>query len=239
MARFTSYSVTMTPEITTASSLIPFLLAASTLALPTVPVACSLSSAQISTVLPYGQTNLTAPSAAPEFIGLGVGVQNYTCNTTSSTYVLFGAVAELFDLSCVFSEPSFASVQEKAFSAWTAAPDSVDVFAVISDLTSNSAVLGQHYYVNNPAPSPGASATTPKFDFTANVEKGNSNAFVVAAKVGDLAAPTGKTDVDWVQLKEIQGGLASQVFRTNTHGGQPPTSGSTSRGIIGSGYWAF
>ncbi|KZP25028.1 hypothetical protein FIBSPDRAFT_783924 [Athelia psychrophila] len=223
------------------ASIVPILLAAATLALPSPQVACSLSSAKLT--FPSNVTVLTAPSAAPEYIGLGVGVQNYTCNTTSSTYVLFGAVAELFDLSCIFSESTFGSVQDSAFNAWTAAADTVDVFEIITDLIADPAILGQHYYVDNPAPAPGASAESPKFDFTSAVEKGNSNAFVVGAKVGDLPAPTGPSDIDWVQLKEVAGQLAGTVFRTNTRGGQPPKSCSASSPPVSikyaAKYWFF
>lgn len=153
---------------------------------------------------------------------------------------LFGAVAELFDLSCIISESNFNNVQDSAFNAWTAAPDSVDVFEIITDLTSNTAILGQHYYVPNPAPTPGASADSPKFDFISGhtSQAGNANAFVVGAKVGDSPAPTGAGDIDWVQLKEVQGQLASQVFRTHTRGGQPPASCNASSGPVSIKYAA-
>lgn len=68
----------------------------------------------------------------------------------------------------------------------------------------------------------------PKWDFTSQgAYKGNANAFVVAAKSAGIPAPTGAQDVDWVALKAIQGSLASDVFRVDTRGGQPPASVST------------
>lgn len=45
---------------------------------------CNLANAKLE--LPSNQTSLVNPTSAPSFIGLGVGVQNYTCNDTSLTY---------------------------------------------------------------------------------------------------------------------------------------------------------
>jgi hypothetical protein len=46
---------------------------------------CSLQNAKLP--LPAGQTALAQQTVAPTFIGFGIGVQNYTCNATSGTYV--------------------------------------------------------------------------------------------------------------------------------------------------------
>lgn len=62
------------------------------------------------------------------------------------------------------------------------------------------------------------------WDFRAASAKGNPNAFVLAAKVGDIPAPTGKQDIDWLQLNNVSGSLATTVYRTDTRGGQPPAS---------------
>lgn len=83
-------------------------------------------------------------------------------------------------------------------------------------------VLGQHYFITNPLTGSGLS---PKWDFTSAIEKGHPNAFIVGAKAGDIAAPTNPgTNVDWLMLNGVQGDLASQVFRVETRGGQPPAS---------------
>ena len=57
--------------------------------------------------------------------------------------------------------------------------------------------------------------------------KGNPNAFVLANKTGDVPAPTGSQDVDWLQLTGAEGSLAKTVFRLNTKAGQPPSSVSS------------
>ncbi|KDQ58797.1 hypothetical protein JAAARDRAFT_69216 [Jaapia argillacea MUCL 33604] len=190
-------------------------------AAPSVPVGCDPSGDAIS--IPSNQTQLWVNSTVgtPSFIALGVGVQNYTCGNTS-TYTNVGAVAELFDISCLYHTPIFTHLSELAYDKWNCTPE-VTASDIINDLSGihNPIVLGQHYYVTNPVTGTGIS---PKWDFTSASESGNPNAFVVAAKIGDLPAPTGKTDVDWVQLKAIQGDLASYVFRVATKGGQPPAS---------------
>jgi hypothetical protein len=67
-------------------SLASLLLAAPTLALPDFHKfrGCDLSNAKLP--LPENQTVLANPTGAPSFVGLGVGVQNYTCNSTSLKY---------------------------------------------------------------------------------------------------------------------------------------------------------
>ena len=65
----------------------------------------------------------------------------------------------------------------------------------------------------------------PKWDFTSSgTTAGNPNAFVTAAKVSSIGAPTGSQDIDWVDLKNLVGSLAQQVYRTDTRLGQPPAS---------------
>jgi Protein of unknown function (DUF3455) len=86
-------------------------------------------------------------------------------------------------------------------------------------------VLGHHYFVKNPTP--GGTGVSPTFDFRADSQKGNPNAFVIASKVGDITSPVDPTtNVDWLELKAIdgQGSLAKYVFRILTVSGQPPSS---------------
>jgi len=203
-----------------AISIISFLVVPA-FAAPKLHTGCNLSKARLS--VPANQTVLTAPTGAPSFIGLGVGVQNYTCNATSLTYSNVGAVAELFDISCLYGSPEFSKIQDDSYTLWFDAPSSVTAQDVISKLGSKPPVLGQHYFVPNPNPAPGSPAISPKWDFTSGAEKGNPEAFVIAAKVGDLPAPS-KQDVDWLQLKKVQGELADTVYRVATKAGTPPAS---------------
>jgi hypothetical protein len=73
--------------------------------------------------------------------------------------------------------------------------------------------------------SPSGTGISPKWDFTSRKFAGNATAFVLGAKTGDILAPTDPaTNIDWLQLAAVQGELASEIFRVDTVGGQPPTS---------------
>ncbi|KAJ7255809.1 putative malate dehydrogenase [Mycena haematopus] len=180
---------------------------------------CDISGATLT--LPSNQTLLKAPSGGPSFIGVAIGTQNYTCGSTG-TYTNVGAVAELFDASCLYGAPEFSSLQEIAYTMWKFAPPTAPVSEVIAYLQPFHAsfVLGQHYFV----PSPSGTGVSPKWDFTSASLAGHPDAFVLAAKAGDIPAPTGPPDVDWLSLTKVQGDLATQVFRVNTVGGLPPAS---------------
>jgi hypothetical protein len=201
---------------------------------------CSTSKAKL--VLPEGQTNLTATMSAPSFVMLGVGFQNYTCSA-AGTYTSVGATADLFDLSCLSEVDSTAfdgcpncnynNIQDFAFAMWSATP--VDDLAVISQRVPTK--LGAHFFIKN-----ANGGISPSWDFRGNFAPNQPDAFVVAAKVAGLKAPTGQ-DVDWLQLKGVSGGLATSLYRTHTRGGQPPTSCSPGSADIRvkyvSEYWLY
>ncbi|KAJ7119947.1 hypothetical protein C8R43DRAFT_1112426 [Mycena crocata] len=171
--------------------------------------------------LPAGQTAIVAPSTAPLFVSLGVGIQNYTCSSSTLKYTSTGAVASIFDISCLDKTPAFANIQTIAFKAWNAAPASISA-SVIGSKIAAPALLGQHYFVTSPS----GTGISPKWDFTSTGKfAGNTTAFVLAAKAANLTAPTNPaTNVDWLALNNVQGSLASKIFRIDTVGGQPPTS---------------
>ncbi|GJJ10925.1 hypothetical protein Clacol_005154 [Clathrus columnatus] len=174
---------------------------------------CDVSQA----VIPIGQTGLTPPPAGqvPIHIALGVGTQNYSCST-SGTFTSIGALATLFDASCVFEIIDYIASGETG--------GEITIAALKAALGYSPLVLGHHYFINNPT---GAAGISPTFDFRADSEKGNPEAFVVTSKTEDVPSPVDPTDnVDWLQLTAIpgQGELASTVYRILTVGGQPPTS---------------
>ncbi|KAJ6543031.1 hypothetical protein B0H19DRAFT_957664 [Mycena capillaripes] len=173
--------------------------------------------------LPVNQTALVAPATAPLFILLGVGVQNYTCSGT--TFASIGAVASLFDISCLVGTPQFATVQTRAFNLWEHVPAGFPANAIGPLSLYLVALLTNfqfHYFVTSPS----GTGISPKWDFTSTGKfAGNATAFVIGAKVGDIPAPTNPaTNIDWLQLVRVEGDLASQIFRIDTVGGQPPTS---------------
>jgi Protein of unknown function (DUF3455) len=126
---------------------------------------------------------------------------------------------DIADLVKTTADPS--TIVDPAFAAWSAADPSVTPQNLNIPNLPSPYILGQHYFITNPISGTGLS---PKWDFTSNALAGNSSAFVVGAKTGDLPAPTGPSDVDWLMLKAVQGDLASQIYRTDTRGGQPPAS---------------
>lgn len=84
-------------------------------------------------------------------------------------------------------------------------------------------VLCQHYFVPNPTTGQGLS---PKWDFTSSgAFEGNADAFIVAKGKGSIPAPTNATrDVAWLDVVNVQGKIADEVFRFDTVGGQPPAT---------------
>ncbi|KIM77192.1 hypothetical protein PILCRDRAFT_12195 [Piloderma croceum F 1598] len=214
------------------------------LALPNTKYpSCNLSMAKLS--LPLNQTVLASPTTTPSFVGLGVGVQNYTCNATSLTYSSAGAVVEVFDISCLSATSLFSTIQNYAFDIWNnGSASNVTTQDVIDTLGHDPIVLGQHYFVaNGTDPATGSPAISPVWDFTSGAEKGNTEAFVIAAVVGDIPAPTGTDDVDWLQLKNVEGELADTVYRVDTKGGQPPMSCTADAPLLSvkftTKYWLF
>jgi len=181
------------------------------------PTGCDVSQDVIP--VPAGQSILIAPAnEKPIYIAAGIGTQNYSCDTTG-TYTSIGAVAILYDVSCVYNAINAIGGHGGASSATTAI-----IAKVQSALGSSPLVLGHHYFVTNPT---GAAGTSPKFDFTSDSQSGNPDAFVVTAKTAGIPAPHNPTiNVDWLELAAIpgQGDLAKHVFRIFTVGGQPPAS---------------
>ncbi|KAJ4495736.1 putative malate dehydrogenase [Lentinula edodes] len=179
---------------------------------------CDVSSA----VIELGSSTLPAPKFTPKFVGLGVGTQNYTC-ASSGTYTNVGALAELFDISCLYGQPGFDDITSVVSLFWNAAPPTVTPSEIIAfgEEYDLSFVLGEHYFVVNPVT---GSGLNPKWDFTSHAFDGNPNAYVVGSKVDDVPAPTGSSDIDWLYLTNLTGSLANEIYRIETKGGQPPAS---------------
>lgn len=133
---------------------------------------------------------------------------------------LFGALAELFDTSCLYGTPAFDRAPTVAYDAWSAAGDHVTPKELITalGLLPNPSVLGQHYYVPNPA----GDGLSPMWDFTSSgATAGNPNAYVIGARVGDLPS-TNSSNIDSLMINAVEGKLASELFRVKNNGGQPP-----------------
>ena len=111
-----------------------------------------------------------------------------------------GAVASLYDLACISHCPEFDQVQDLADDLWNAFPAN-------GTPPMLSSFMGNHYFINSSS----GTGLAPVWDYRAGAAKGNPEAFVLAAKVVDVPAPTSSNDVDWLQLKSVSGSLATQV----------------------------
>jgi len=196
---------------------------------------CDLSAARL--VFPSTITTLAVQSGPPSSLAIGVGFQNYTCSAAGN-YTSAGAVADLYDLSCLSSNASaFDAVADIAYGAWKACPASIKTLGPTG--AGSYPMLGSHYFIPNPS----GTGLSPVWDYRAIIAKGNLDAFVLAAKVTNTPAPTGPQDVDWLQLKSVSGQLATAIYRTDTRGGQPPSSCTPGSAPISvkyvSKYWLF
>ncbi|KAK1225692.1 hypothetical protein PQX77_011358 [Marasmius sp. AFHP31] len=167
------------------------------------PRKCDISKVKV----PAG--SLPAQTAPTKHIAFGMGTQNYTCSS-AGTYASAGAVATLIDASCFYPNLTAGAVPA---------------------MNTSSGLIGHHYFITNPVNA--SAGTSPKWDFTSSY--GSPNAFVVAAKVaGTPAAAMPTFSVDWLKLSGVsgQGGFASEIYRTHTLGGQPPSSCTPGSGPI-------
>ncbi|KAJ8081573.1 hypothetical protein AAF712_011305 [Marasmius tenuissimus] len=166
------------------------------------PGKCDVSNAKV----PTG--SLPAQTSPTKHIAFGMGTQNYTCSA-AGTYASAGAVASLFDVSCFYPKTAGAA----------------------PTINASSGPMGQHYFITNPVNA--SAGASPKWDFASSY--GDPNAFVVAAKVAGVPATAMPTfNVDWLKLSGMsgQGGFASEIYRTHTFGGQPPSSCTAGSGPI-------
>jgi len=205
---------------------------------------CDVSSAILP--LPSGQSVLKAPSNEPvHFIGVAFGVQNYTCSSANN-YTNVGAVAELFDVSCLYhSDPGLLStIQEPLFAAWSNFTSDVTIQEAIEFLphiVPADLILAQHYFIRN-----SAGGLSPTWDFRATKRfRGVQDALFVGKAAASLPDPINPAvDVAWLDVGHVSGDIAAEVFRINTVGGQPPSSctfGSSPNITVkySSQYWFF
>jgi len=136
-------------------------------------------------------------------------------STTDSIFSQAGAVASLYDVSCIAHTQLLPHIQELLFTAATAndAQSIVDVLLLEATLK-----ISDHYF--SPGAEPGK--IVPVFDFTHSLQ--DKNQFVDVKKVGGIPSPDGPDHVDWLNLETVSGEAAKTVFRLNTHLGQPPAS---------------
>ncbi|KAL0579248.1 hypothetical protein V5O48_002752 [Marasmius crinis-equi] len=197
-------------------SLVSLALAATSLAAPTLKARASCNENLVIGDL----AGLPPPSGAVSFVALGVGTQNYTCSE-SGTYASAGAVASLFDASCLANSPDFATLSSRAFDSWNQASASASPASALNSIQGlDTTPIGDHYFTTSPS----GTGTSPKWDMTSKAFNGNPDAFVIGAKKEGVPSPEGSANVDWLHLANNGGALADDIYRTETQGGQPPAS---------------
>lgn len=183
--------------------------------LPQGGPACDLSAVQLPRV-PGSQTPIPLPGAGYKLkhVALGRGTQNYTCspNDEAAVPAAAGAVATLFDASCVAS----------AYPALLTEMSRVTVNFNLTDLNtlapSNLLLSGHHYFAPN--------VTVPFFDLgplgSAMTAKNASEPAPADAAKGQ----GGEAAVPWLKLTTREGatGDLQEVYRVGTAGGSAPAT---------------
>ncbi|PYH49208.1 DUF3455 domain-containing protein [Aspergillus saccharolyticus JOP 1030-1] len=192
-------------------------------------------------------TELTPPSThlSLRFIALGRGTQNYTCpaarshrrnESASATPVSTGAVATLYDVSCLAPTKHSQTgggggILLHTLPAFTHALPQ-EVLALYAVQLSRATIIGQHYFSAPAAAGSGSasiSSSMPVFDLRAAQYGQRGGKFegnwVQAKKVESVAAPGGSEDVPWLKLvgEGKEGGI-KEIYRVHTAGGMSPAT---------------
>jgi hypothetical protein len=149
---------------------------------------------------------------------LGRGTQNYTCDLANATAtpVPVGAVASLFDVSCVAANAKELLPAISVIALDLPVPASEDPNSpMVQDMT------GHHYFLDD---------TTPFFNLDTSLHQYGMGALQKAnasdAPEGSYAGPGGQGNgaVQWLRLDVKQSAHESwkEVYRLDTAGGVPP-----------------
>lgn len=181
-----------------------------------------------------GSNNRTI-GADIRYIALGLGTQNYTCNTTSPSArpVPNGAFAHLFSVKEFLENHPTISASLPAQALLSLSLN--ETLSLPNAL--NFPYLGKHYF---------NSKLQPIFDLY------TVNAGLLAKQVSDIAAPpnaypgvNGTGAVDWLHLVDASGGNGATrgglvgVYRVYTAGGKSPATCAGAQGILISDYSAL
>lgn len=198
---------------------------------PLSPPSCDLSKVNITAYLATipGAPSVAAPDSKSKLlqVTIGRGVQNYTCadSTSSSTPKAIGAVANLYNASCIAANyPDVLTL--------------LPPFALQynTSLDNNGKIMftevdrcGHHYF---------NAASAPTFDLNDNnnglgvlVADGKNPETKVAAPASAIKGQAASSSalngaVAWLKLDAASGttGNLTEVYRVDTAGGQPPAT---------------
>lgn len=159
-------------------------------------------------------SGLPTPTASPAIIALGVGTQNYTCNSTAGTYSSNVAIADLYDITSMLKSNTKDSIC-KLYLKNSQECESEDNPLQLS-------LIGEHYF---------DASSKPNFDFSRS-QKGHLQAKKGAGVPAPDSASKGVGEykngaVDWLYLLDNGAGASIDllsVYRVQTAGGKPPSS---------------
>ncbi|QIW95469.1 hypothetical protein AMS68_000987 [Peltaster fructicola] len=172
---------------------------------------CDMQSAKMPTA-----AGLPPPSAGLylSHVAVGRGTQNYTCANSSATPAAIGALATLYNVSCVAADTPVLLDRLPVVALNLPTPSS-------SDSAANVDMSGHHYFID---------LTTAYFNLKTDAHDYGGGAF---KKVNSTAAPSdaaagqegsGDGAVAWLKLiaKDPKTQSMQEVYRVNTAGGNPP-----------------
>jgi len=194
---------------------------------------------------PAQQTALGTPTTPLSAVGVAFGVQNYTCSA-NNVFVSAGAVAEVFDISCLASSNSsrLSTIQSDLFDLWnsTRAGNATvqQLIETMPNVVPPKMILSQHYFIKNTA-----GGISPVWDFRATEKfKGVENAVFVGKASANVSDANPTKNVPWLHLGNVSGDISDEVYRILTVGGVAPSScvSGTTKDIsvkYTSQYWFF
>lgn len=177
-------------------------------------------------------SGLPTPTASPAIIALGVGTQNYTCNSTTSTYSSNVAIADLYDITTLLKSSTKDSICKLYLK------NSQECESEDNPLQLN--LIGEHYF---------DASSKPNFDFSRS-QKGHLQAKKGAGVPAPETASKGVGQyengaIDWLYLLDNGAGVSVDllsVYRVQTAGGKPPQSCSGDEQIqipYAAEYWFY
>ncbi|KZO96622.1 hypothetical protein CALVIDRAFT_536988 [Calocera viscosa TUFC12733] len=194
---------------------------------------CDISQANLAAELPASLSALIPPSnASLSQVTIGFGTQNYTC--TSGKFVNVGALAQVFDISCIQELPAISANIAAAINEIQQLDGGIALENWLAKMAQWSGFkLADHYFDTS------IGTLSPVFNF--QVSGGD---FVIGKKLQDIADPFNPTvNVDWLQLTAVAGDAAKFLVREQTAGGQPPASCSVENETLqvpyAAKYWFF
>ena len=147
--------------------------------------------------------------------------------TTFEIFSSTGAVAKLYDISCLYhiSPDLFSTIKQPLYAAWVNVSSEItiqEITPIISTFVAPEVILADHYFISNPS----GSGISPVWDFRATQRfHGQADAVLVGKSSGTVVAPVDPSDnINWLRIANASGDIADEVYRIDTIGGQSPTS---------------